>query len=381
MGEVFNYRGLETGFLPLLTSAHPEDDVDVSVELLRDLCLAPGPPGFEQAVRQRVRQALDGCGRFSHDRLGSLLCDRGGPADGPVVQLDAHLDEVGFLVQSILPSGGLRLVGMGGWWSHVLMAQPLEILTASGRRVQGLVGSTPPHFLQGEHRNRLLTLEQMLVDIGASGRDEVEAAGVQVGDPVVPRSEWVELDVADRVRCKAMDDRTGLAAMCEVLRQVGETPNRLWGVAAVQEEVGTRGAGTAVELVRPDVAIVLECTPADDAPAVEAPQARLGAGPQIRWSDPTALASRKLVDLVLRVATHEGIQVQPAVRRSGGTDAKPIHLHRCGVPCVVIGVPARYIHTHHAVIDLKDYHAMIRLVCHLVRRLDAAAVQELVNFD
>ena len=157
-------------------------------------------------------------------------------------------------------------------------------------------------------------------------------------------------------------------------------PNTIIGVGAAQEEIGCRGAVTASEKASPDVGIVLEGTPADDIPGFTEPQAILGKGPQIRFYDPTAISNRRLAELVAEIASEAEIEIQMAVRRSGGTDAKSIHLHRGGVPTVVIGVPARYIHSHVSLIHWQDYLNTARLVCELVARLDSAAVENLTDF-
>jgi endoglucanase len=161
-------------------------------------------------------------------------------------------------------------------------------------------------------------------------------------------------------------------------------PNQLTFVGAVQEELGTRGAQPAMRSAEPDVAIVLEGTPADDVPGSGGTDARQGAlrkGPQVRIMDPSAMMNRPLVNLVRDTAVELEIPLQVAVRRSGGTDARPIHLHGQGVPTVVIGVPARYIHTHSSIIYLPDYLHTVELICELVRRLDAETVASLTDFS
>jgi putative aminopeptidase FrvX len=351
-----------------------------SLGLLRELSLASGPPGAEGPVRAIVRRALEGVGRIELDRLGSIVCEVPGTAGRPRILLDSHLDEVGFMVQGILDDGMLGLVALGGWWEHVLLAQRVDVLTALGP-VTGVIGSRPPHFLSGEERRAVVPLEKLFVDIGASTAEEAALLGVRVGDPVVPRSEFLPLGNPRLVSSKAFDDRAGVALMVEVLRALGrDHPSTVFGVGAVQEEVGSRGAGTAAALVRPDAAIVLEGTPADDTPGCAAPrQAILGRGPQLRFYDPTAITNRGLARLVEETAREEGLPLQIAVRRGGGTDAKAISIHDRGVPAVVIGVPARYIHTHVSIIHLDDYEAAKRLVLAVLRRLDAAAVDALAD--
>jgi endoglucanase len=157
----------------------------------------------------------------------------------------------------------------------------------------------------------------------------------------------------------------------------------LLAVATVQEEVGCRGAVVAARLAKPDVVIVLEGPPADDLPGL-APygetQGALGGGVQVRAYDPTAIMNPRLVDLTLQVAAEQGIPCQLAVRRTGGTDARSFQAHELGLPVIVLGVPARYIHTHNAVIDVADLQACVDLAVALVRRLDAPTVKSLTQY-
>lgn len=350
--------------------------------LLRRLALAAGPPGHEGEVREIVRAAVSGCGELSYDRLGSILCEKRGDSASPRVVVDGHMDEVGFMVQSVTDAGNLKFIALGGWWGHVLLAQRVLVLTETGERIPGVIGSRPPHFLAASERRKVQEIDSMYIDIGAGSRDEAESFGVRVGDAVVPATEFREMANPDVLSCKAFDNRVGIGVMCELMNSLREKahPNTVIGTGAVQEEVGCRGAMTSSELSRPDVAIILEGTPADDTPGFTERQGKLGCGPQIRIVDPTALSSKRLVRLVERVASQEKIPIQLAVRKGGGTDASVIHKHGVGVPTVVIGVPARYIHTHVSLIHWRDYAATHSLVLALVERLDEKTVKGLVDF-
>lgn len=309
------------------------------------------------------------------------MCELRGSSDAPRVGLYAHLDEVGFLVQSVSDEGRLALAPLGSWWGHVLLAQRMEVLSERGK-VPGIVGSKPPHFLSAEEKGRVVPVEELALDVGASSRADALALGIRVGDPVVPWAPFLEMGVPGVVSAKALDDRAGVGVLCEVLQELAVRghPNTAVGVGSVQEEVGCRGAVTASAVARPDVAIVLEGTPADDLPGVRSPQAVLGLGPQIRFSDPTTLSNRPLIRFIERIAEERGISVQVAVRRSGGTDAKSVHLHDEGVPTAVVGVPVRYIHTHAGLMQWRDYVAARDLTVEVVRRLDVAAVASLTAF-
>lgn len=352
-----------------------------SKELLRRLTLALGPPGAEDAVRDIVRAELKQLGRLSYDRLGSVICEKRGSASTPRVMLDAHMDEVGFMVQSVTEEGQLKFVPLGGWWGHVLLGQRVDVVAQAGP-IPGVIGSKPPHFLEAAERDKVITLDKMYVDVGAGRGEEVAELGIQVGDPVVPHGEWVEMGVDGVLSSKAFDNRVGVGLLCEVLGALAklEHPNTVVGVAAVQEEVGCRGATTASAGAAADVAVVLEGTPADDLPGFTERQGVLGRGPQVRLFDPTAISNRRLVRFVEGVARRLKIDIQLAVRRSGGTDARSIHTHDLGVPTVVVGVPARYIHTHASLIQWRDYVAAYRLVVGLMSRLDEETVASLTDF-
>jgi endoglucanase len=201
---------------------------------------------------------------------------------------------------------------------------------------------------------------------------------------VVPEGPFTALAEPGLYSAKAFDNRVGMAALTLATHELdaSATPCDLLAVATVQEEVGCRGAVVAARLAKPDVVIVLEGPPADDLPGL-APQGEtqgaLGGGVQVRAYDPTAIMNPRLVDLTLAVAAEKGIPCQLAVRRTGGTDARSFQAHELGVPVIVLGVPARYIHTHNAVIDLADLQACVELSVALVRRLDAKTVKSLTQ--
>lgn len=352
---------------------------DRALALLAELTEAHAISGSEDTVRAIFRRELADFGEISCDRLGSILCRRSGPAGTPRVLAAGHMDEVGFVVQSITAKGQLKLVPIGGWWMHVIVAQRLRILTRSGREILGVVGSTPPHFLGEGAKDKLMTMEQISVDVGAGSAAEVAALGIRIGDPVAPDSRFTPMAQEGRYMAKAFDNRSGMAVAIQAMQEcVSETlPCTFLAAGSVQEEVGCRGAQTLGALAQPDVAIVLECTPADDTGSEPDPQGALGKGVQIRVLDPTALMNRRLVDLCLDTAAAEGIPHQLSVRRGGGTDAKSLQFIREGVPCVVLGTPARYIHSHNAIMDIHDHLSTLRLVLALLKRLDRTTVDAL----
>lgn len=353
-----------------------------ALSLLQELTEAHSVPGYEDEVRAIFVDELERHGELSSDGVGSVFCERG---QGPRVMVAGHMDEVGFLVQNITVDGFLQFVAVGGWWEHSLLSQRVEIRTQRGEKILGVVASRPPHFLSAAQRSQIIPLDQMFIDVGASSREEAERdMGIHLGDPIAPVSAFTPMAREDYYMAKAFDNRVGMAAtiQCGQLLSQMSHPNRLILAGTVMEEVGLRGAKTAAHVMQPDVAIILEGPPADDTPGfsrVEA-QGRLGGGVQIRLFDPTAITNPRLAALALQVAKEEGIPHQVTVRRSGGTDAGSIHLSGSGVPCIVLGVPARYIHSHNSIIDINDYLAMVALTAALVRKLDQSHVDALTAY-
>ena len=357
---------------------------ETGLRLLAKLADAHGAPGNEGRVRRIFREEVRG--EIRTDGTGSIIHAEKGSSDAPRIMLTAHMDEVGFAVQAVTKRGMLRLTSLGGWWNHTLPGSRVRVLTANGTEIVGTIGAKPIHFITEAERDRVMKLDDMFVDVGASGAEEVrDLFGIRPGDPVVPDSPFTRMSNPDYLLGKAFDNRAGMALTIQVLQMLGgmEHPNTVFGVGTVQEEVGMRGAETAVSVVKPDAAIVFEGAPADDLPgSVEDEwQGAVGRGVQIRIMDPSAIMNRKLVRYAVETAERYGIPYQAAVRKAGATDARPIQLHGAGVPTVVLGVPSRYVHTHNGIICLGDYLSALELALRLLSSIDKAVVEGFTAFD
>lgn len=354
-----------------------------ALELLKELTEAHAVPGHEAEVREVFARELAEVGELSCDRNGSVLCDAGG--EGPRVMVAGHMDEVGFLVQNITVDGFLQFVTVGGWWAHSLLSQRVEVKTRAGRKILGVVASKPPHFLPPAARKQVMEIDQMFIDVGASSRQEaIEDFGISLGDPIAPVSAFTPMARTDTYMAKAFDNRVGMAGAIQagLLTSKEDRGNRLLLGGTVQEEMGLRGARSFANFSKPDAVVVLEGPPADDTPGFSRAdsQGRLGGGVQIRLFDSSAIGNPAFANFAIEVAKEEGIPHQVTVRRSGGTDAGAFHIANDGTPCVVLGVPARYIHSHNAVIDVNDHLHMVALSAALARRLNADAVESLTRY-
>jgi len=356
---------------------------DRAVELLKELTEAHSAPGHEGEVRDIFARELKDAGELKCDNNGSIYCETA--QAGPRVILEGHMDEVGFRVQNITPNGFIQFITLGGWWTHNLLSQRIEVLTQSGEKILGVVCSKPPHFLPPNERKNVLPVEAMFIDIGAtSRRDVLENFGINLGDSMVPVSDFTKMARGDYYMAKAFDNRVGMAGAIQTgqLLDGQSLPNKLILAGATMEEIGLRGAKTLAVATQPDVAIILEGPPADDTPGMSPAesQGRLGGGVQLRLQDPSAMMNPKLAQLCIDTAKAEGIPHQVTIRRSGGTDAGSFHLANEGIPCIVLGTPARYIHSHNAIIDINDYLAMIELSAAIIKRLDQDTVDELTRY-
>jgi putative aminopeptidase FrvX len=296
------------------------------------------------------------------------------------------MDEVGFVVQSVTGDGLIRFLPLGGWGAHTILAKRVRIITRSNTEILGVVGAKPPHFLTDAEREKVMKIEDMFIDVGARDAADVRKRfGIEVGDGIVPESGFTPLHDPELLLCKAFDNRVGMAVVVHASAMLMSMahPNTVCAVGTVQEEVGVRGAQTAAHAVNPAAAIILEGTPADDLPgtAEDERQGKLRGGVQIRIMDPSAIMNRKFTRYAVELAAEHGIKHQVAVRKSGSTDARAVHLTREGVPTIVLGVPARYIHTHNSIIHIKDYLNALELVMKLLERLDEETVRSFGTYD
>lgn len=355
-------------------------EIEQTEALLAELTEAGGVAGYEREISAVLRKHFDRFGAVSSDRMGSLICAARGAPESPRVMLAGHMDEIGFMIRAVTPDGFLKFTPLGGWWDQVLLAQRVLIKTSKGE-VEGVIGAKPPHLIPQEDRSKMVQKKSMYIDIGASSDKEVEKAGVRAGDPAVPVSGFTKLAIEGVYMAKAFDDRVGCAALISVLGKLKKPPCAVYGVATVQEEVGIRGATTSARAVDPDAAIILESDISGDVPGIsnEESSTKLGGGPSLLLYDARMIPNLKLRDLVVDTAKKAKIPLQFASMEGGATDGGAIHLHKQGVPTVVLGVPTRHIHSHNSIIQRKDFENTVKLVVEVVKRLDKKMVEGLVN--
>lgn len=351
------------------------------MDLLKELTEANGAPGYEGAIRTIMeREIKKHDSRIVHDHLGSIFGEKKGSGAGPNVMLAGHMDEVAFMVQEVTKDGYLRFTPLGGWWSQVLLAQRVSVVTEH-QTYTGVVGSKPPHVLKPEEKNRVYPIREMFIDVGAKSDEQIKEWGIRVGDPIIPVCPFEILPDHDTILAKALDNRIGCYLSLEVLRGLRDVdhPNTVFAGATVQEEVGLRGAATSPYEVKPDIAIALDVGVAQDGPAGKG-HPSLGSGPLVTFLDATMIPNTRLRNLVVDTADKNNIPYQVDVMTGGGTDAGKFHLFKQGVPSIVIGVPARYIHSNVSMISKKDVENCTKLVTELLKKIDKDQLNNITGF-
>ena len=296
---------------------------DRTIDLLRQLTDTPGPPGFEEPIRKvMVDQMKPFAASITYDGLGSIIATQG--TDGPRIMVDAHMDELGGIVRRVTPRGLLTMQMLGGWLDQALVDQRWIIVGSKGP-VQAVTGIRDVHVVPPEERTRVYPRDSLFLDVGATAEAEVAAMGIGPGDPVVPDAPFTVLNGTGNYLAKGWDDRVGCGVVVEAMRRLATLPhpNQILWTITTQEEIGLRGAHTAADVVKPELAIAIEGGITGDVfpGRPEETQAVLGAGPVIFLYDSSALPNRKLTQLIKQTAAEKKLPLQLDLVQGYGDDS------------------------------------------------------------
>ena len=352
-----------------------------SLSLIKELCLAFGPTGCEEPVASVIEKKLEALSvPFMRDRLGSLIARlRFGDvesAERRKIMVSAHMDEVGFMINEVDDKGRLHIDTVGGIDGSVMAGR--KVLVGDGRMlISGVIASTAIHHKKKDERGKAEKLEKLYIDIGAADKDEARQYA-DIGSFAAFDSEFYTFGKNGRfVKSKALDDRMGCAAMLEVIESLtsGDAPSAdldVYFCFTVREEIGLSGALTAANLIRPDLALVLETTAVGDIEGAS-PEKRVaeqGSGVCLSLMDRATIYGRAEIDFAISLAKREGIALQVKKYVSGGNDAGSIHKSGSGVRTVALSVPTRYLHSPACVSCLDDYGAQREIVEAIIRNSD-----------
>lgn len=345
---------------------------NAQLKLLERLCNAIAVSGEEGEVRRIVLEEIRPyADEVRVDALGNVLATKCGSSrtsreNRLRVMLDAHMDEVGFMIVAEDGEGIYRFEIIGGIDVRHLVGK--QVLVGK-KRTPGVIGGKPVHLMSADERTKKVPLEGLRIDLGLNGK-----AGI--GDRGSFATQFKR--VGPSILSKSIDDRIGVATVIELLRNA---PSNIDVCAAftVQEEIGLRGAKVAAQYFHPDVAIAVDSTPANDLPMHDDSEnmtynTQLGLGPAIYIADSSTLHDPRLVRFLAETAEAEKIPYQFRQPGGGGTNSGAIQRALAGIPTVSVSVPHRYTHSPVSISRLEDWNNTLRLLHAALQRISPSLI-------
>lgn len=336
-------------------------------ELLEELIRVPGVSGFEEDIRDCIRAKVEAMGlEPEEDNIGNLIVTVGDR--GPKVVFIAHMDELGLIVSKMESDGSLRIRKVGGIDDRTLVGRVVEIKTQKGT-VTGVIGLKPPHLMtESDDKKKVVSWEEVRVDVGTRSRKETEKLGVRVLDPMVFKKDVTFM--GDTVCARGVDNRAGCAVLLDALEQLRKKklPLRLVFVWSVQEETGLKGAKVIGFRMTPDYVFAVDTMTTTDGPGQGETYERilLGSGPALRMLDHAAVASPKLRKLIEAVAKAGRLPLQYGTG-GGATDGAVMQDY--GALMMPLGIPMRYTHSPTECASMTDLKNLSKLILLISERL------------
>lgn len=331
--------------------------------LLDKLTSLNSPSGYEGEVRAFIKSEIEAyVDEIFIDRMGNLIAHKRG--NGKKVIVDAHMDEVGFIITGFNEDGTLRFKSLGGINAKII---PSKTVIIGPKKIPGVIGGKPIHLQSSEEKDKGLTYSDCCIDIGAENKEQCKKL-IDLGEYAIFDTEYDEFG-ENLIKGKAFDNRMGCLVLMEALKESYDID--LYGVFTVQEEVGERGALISSLNIESDLGIVLEGTICADMPSVpkHLRATEIGCGPAISIMDLTSVFDEKIAQDIITLAENEDIPYQRRRAIAGGNDGFAIHSKGKGTKVATISVPCRYIHSAVSVASKEDVKNTISLVIAYLKSL------------
>ena len=341
-------------------------------KMLEKLTSLSGGSGSERKVKKLIEEKLQNADEILYDGFGGVFGKYSGTKDDVKVMVCAHMDEVSLMVTEIKDDGFLKVMPVGGINVESFVSQAVNV---HGKKdVKGVISSIPPHLAKG---NSMADFNDVVLDIGADSKEEVLALGINIGTYATPVPLFFETENKKYLVNKAMDDRLGCSVVMELIDEIQKIkhPNTLYLGATVQEEVGLRGAQVASQMIKPDLFVTIDVSPASDYLG-EKNKGKLGDGFLIRYYDPRCIMPVKLREYFISLATSNDIKYQ-LFKSNGGTDAGAAQYAGNGILATTIGIPGRYIHSPLTIVSVNDIESAKQFALKLITDFDSKKLKEL----
>lgn len=333
--------------------------------MLKDLCLLNGTSGDEVRVRDYIINEIKEYSTYKVDNLGSVIAyKKGKKKPNKTVCINAHMDEVGFIITGITSDGYLRFAPVGGIDTKVCLDRAV---TVGENRINGIIADKAYHLLEDSEKDKAPSFDKLLIDIGAKSETEAQSV-VSLGDFAYFESDYTELGNG-YIKAKALDDRIGCMLMIELIKSELEYDTVF--CFNVQEEVGLRGSKCTSFAVGADISIVLEATTAGDLDGVSGADrvCVLGNGGVVSFMDNRTIYDRELYKLAMNTASENNIPVQTKTAVAGGNDAGSIQTSGKGAKVMALSLPCRYIHSPSSVVKKSDIDNTRKLLKEILKKI------------
>lgn len=332
-------------------------------KLIKTLSDMRAVSGFEYRISENIAELFRPYSdEVRIDTLGSVIAvKRCGRENAPRVMIEAHTDEIGLMVKDIDERGFITFVNVGGVDPRIL---PSAEVTIHGKHdVLGIIGAKPPHLQSAGESAKSAKITDMAIDVGMSA-DEVREI-ISVGDSITLPQSWGMLD-GGQFSGKSLDDRASVALLIDVMKRLERVKLDVdvYAVAAVQEEVGCRGAQTAAFEIDPTVAVAVDVchavTPDNSYNAFDAGSGVvMSIGPNIHPA-----VQKRLSDTASKYNIKTSTDVDGG---ETGTDAWTIQVARCGIPTGLLSIPLKYMHTSVETLDIEDVKSASSLLTFFIQ--------------
>jgi len=339
-------------------------------EVLKELCEIPSPSGFEEEVVLRANKFMKPyMDETWVDTLGNLIgVKKCGKSGAKKLLIDAHIDEIGFVVTAI-EEGFLKFSALGGLDARLLPSAGVTVMTDPA--IDGVVCVLPPHILNPEDTDKIISIDDLYIDVGLSQKGAERR--IPIGTAGVLTSSTRDFG-ENQICSKAMDNRAGFAAIIGAMELIKDESLDvdIYVMASVQEEVGVRGAGPGVFAISPDYCIVVDAGEAKtpDATEHEIPE-KMGSGVIVaRGPNMNKAFTDRIINLAEKKSINHQITVIPG--GSSGTNTKEVQISQCGVATAFISIPVKYIHSANEVVQIDDIESTIKLLSEAIKSMKGA---------
>ena len=336
-----------------------------SLDFLFELLSKPSPVGYEFQAQECWTSYLKPiCNNIEIDHYGSAVAFLNINKHYPTIMIEAHIDEIGMVIQHIDEQGFIYVNRLGGSDPSIAKAKRVTIHSQQGD-IYGIIGNTAIHLQDRSNKSNPVRWCDIFIDIGVTSKEEA-LNFVQIGDPITYQVDPIWLRNKELLTARALDNRIGSYIIAQVMTELSTEKDRLKinlaAVNSTQEEVGGHGAHMMTTKVKPKFAFITDVTHATDTPGIDYRKhgkVLLKQGATIHHGGPNHPA---LVSYLKEISVRHNIPIQHESTSSRTfTDTDQVFIQYGGIPCALVSTPLRYMHSPVEIISMSDVKHVINL--------------------